>query len=950
MLPAISKPDALKHKEDFTRLLDRLEGDQLLQFNEDEVLRLWHASTFIKRVCISQPAWFSALLRNKTLQHDYSAKEFEQILTPVFSQVENIEDLQRLLRRMRAAEYTRIAWRELQSYASVKQTLYEISVFAEICINKTISWCFEYLCKQAHANDVLPENNLIVYALGKLGGQELNFSSDVDLVFAYVDDEEQTHDKTTEAIKFYTKLAQLFIKVLAEQTEDGFVYRVDTRLRPFGGSGTLIPSLSAIDLYFQSHGRDWERYAWIKSRAIAGDWQAGNSFLQQVKPFIYRRYIDYGAMQCLRDMKVLIANKAAQNRNKIDVKVGQGGIREIEFIAQVFQLVHGGRDKNLRMHSTLMALRYLGAKELLSHEEVTQLIEAYLFLRHIENALQIRDDQQTHTLPSDEKQQEHYAYMLSYASWSVFYAEYVKHTSSVNKIFKSLFALNVDEEIEVIPASGEFAQVWQQIEDRSDCIEILTKYFPHSVEDIYAHLQVFAQSSQVRNLIPIARQRLDEFMPVLLSQISQSSKQESSLLRFINILNKIVQRSTYISLLIENQDKLSSLFKLLEESAWAAQYIATHPLLLDDILGMDHSYEPPSLQEMQQQLDVVIQSSSADLERYMQKLREFKHAQVLQIATADITIGFPIMRVSDHLSSLAEICITSALSYAYADLQQNYGHPVCIDDGNEFTPELLVIEYGKLGGFELGYGSDLDIVFLHNGKGKACGTNGEKKIDNDTFYARLVQRTIHLLTTYTSAGKVFEVDLRLRPHGQSGPIVSSLHTYEHYYKNDAWLWECQALVRARPIAANTQLADEFVKLRHNILSQNRDATQVSDSIIEMRDKIISVHASKDEQKFKIKKDKGGVVDIEFMVQFYVLGFAKQYPELCAYTDNMRILDTCANIGILERDIAEDIEQIYLNYRRRLHQLSLQLLPEEVDASEFVEERKRIQNYWSSLLH
>ena len=949
MLPAISQQDSLKHKKDFERVLQTLEAGHQLKANEDEILKLWHASSFIKRVCMSQPAWLSAVFENNSLQLDYSAKQFEQILTPLFTQAKSVVDLQHLLRRARTAEYARIAWRELQSYASVKQTLYEVSIFAEICINKTIDWCFAWLRKQAQSTDLLPENNLIIFALGKLGGQELNFSSDIDLIFAFADDDMQTHEETAEAIKFYTKLAQLFIKVLAEQTEDGFVYRVDTRLRPFGESGTLIPSLSAIDLYFQTHGRDWERYAWIKARAIAGDRLSGSNFLQQAKPFIYRRYIDYGAMQCLRDMKVLIAKKAAQNAAKVDVKVGRGGIREIEFIAQVFQLVHGGRDKNLRMHSTLMALRYLGAKELLSHNETIQLIEAYLFLRHIENAIQIREDQQTHILPSVAEQQAHYAYMLAYTSWEDFNKEYIKHTTNVNNIFKSLFSIDEESNDEVVSVNDDFIQVWQRIDDKDYCHEVLSKHFATNVEDYYSHLAAFAQSSHVRNLIPVARQRLDEFMPILLSQISQSSKQESTLLRFINILNKIVQRSTYISLLIENQNKLSSLFKLLEESAWAAQYIATHPLLLDDILGMNQSYEPPSLQEMQKQLDLAIQSSS-DLETYMQQLREFKHAQVLQIATADITEGFPIMRVSDHLSSLAEVCITSALGRAFSDLEQNYGQPVYIDSGKEFIPEILVIEYGKLGGLELGYGSDLDIIFLHNGKGESCGTNGAKKIDNDTFFARLVQRTIHLLTTYTAAGKVFEVDLRLRPHGESGPIISSLHAYEHYFKNDAWLWECQALVRARPISPDSKLAGEFISLRHNILSQSREITEVRDSIIEMREKIMATHASKDKDKFKIKKDKGGIVDIEFMAQFFVLAYAAQYPDLCTYTDNIRILDTCADVGVLQREIAEDIKEIYLKYRRRIHQLSLQLLPEVVDVSEFVEEREQIQKYWSSLLH
>ena len=448
----------------------------------------------------------------------------------------------------------------------------------------------------------------------------------------------------------------------------------------------------------------------------------------------------------------------------------------------------------------------------------------------------------------------------------------------------------------------------------------------------------------------MARKRLDEFIPIFLINTLKLSDPDSVIDRFLAILKKIVQRSTYISLLIENQNKLNKLFALIEISPWIAQYVSTHPILLDELLRVDNSYEPPSMLQMQKQLDTYCQSSSNDLEKYMEGLREFKHAQLLQIAAADIAENFPIMKVSDHLSWLAETCLNSAIIRAKQDLTEKYGKPICAKDGNHFEPELLVIEYGKLGGLELGYGSDLDIVFIHNSIGDFCETNGEKKLGNDVFFTRLVQRTIHFMSTATSAGKVFEVDIRLRPYGESGAIVSSISAYEKYLENEAWLWEKQALIRARPLSENNILSKEFSRIRKKILCQQREIDEVRKSIIEMREKISTEHGSKEDKKFNIKKDKGGLVDIEFIVQFYVLSYAHEYNQLCAYTDNIRILNACSASKLIDEKITEDLKSIYLNYRKHLHQLNLRLLPEAVEENVFAKERSVIQEYWASLLH
>ena len=941
-----------RFQQDYATLQHALDSDENIARHKDEILAIWYASPFIKQVCISQPAWLKNLLDHDALHADYTAEKYAEVLKPVFSQADNVAKLQRLLRQVRAAHFARIAWRDLQQYTTVRQTLNELSIYAQVCIDRVLAWCFDWLQSRSYASEFeqsLPQH-VVVFALGKLGGHELNFSSDVDLIFAYSADVTHTQDQNAKAVSFYLKLVQLLIKVLAEQTQDGFVFRVDTRLRPFGYSGALMPSLSAIDQYFQIHGRDWERYAWIKARAIAGNVQLGEQFLKEVTPFIYRRYLDYGAVQSLREMKALVDQKARQNSAKADVKIGLGGIREIEFIVQMFQLIYGGRDASLCIRSTLMSLKYLGEHEMLANEKVTDLTSAYLFLRKAENGLQIRNDQQTHTLPIEDQAKVQYAYAMGAADWNEFYTEYIFHTSNVNKVFQSL--LNADESTNKKSAerSNDFELLWQQVDDKQHCIEILSKHFTTDVEKICERLQVFAESGVAQRPVSLARQRLDGFMPIFLQHLLHTEKPTLVLERFIGILNKILQRSTYISLLTENQNKLTKLFKLIEVSPWIAQYLLTHPLLLDEILRMDDAYQPPSLNEMQQQLDVSVQSSSNDLEKYMERLREFKHAQVLQIAAADIVEAFPVMRVSDHLSGLAETCISSAADQAYKDLIAKYGEPICIKDEETFIPQILIIEYGKLGGLELGYGSDLDLVFVHNGIGTACETNGAKKLHGDIFFTRLVQRIIHLLSTATSAGKVFDVDVRLRPYGASGPLVTSISAYKNYLCNEAWLWEHQALIRARPVTNSSTLADNFAKIRQNILCQSRDIGEVRKLIMEMRGKISAEHGGKDKAKFNIKKDQGGLVDIEFIVQFHVLSYANKHNDICIYTDNVRILDACSKVKLISKETAEELKSIYLKYRKHLHQLSLQLLPETVDVGVFAKERLAIQNYWASLLH
>lgn len=955
MLKLTNQVDLSNFQQDFDAILAEFEDGSLLIGHQEELFAVWYASPFIKRVCVSQPKWLYQLLSENELHKNCDLERYTKILRPIFSTADKVEVLQQQLRQQRAAAFARIAWRDLHQYTTVEQTLHELSAFAEVCAQETLLWCFQWLQSRPHAGDFVKtlQQNIVIFALGKLGGGELNFSSDIDVVIAYSDDNQFTQDQSAKAVEFYLKVAQLFIKVLSEQTQDGFVFRVDTRLRPFGDSGALVPSFIAIDMYFQTHGRDWERYAWMKARVIAGDAEVGAEFLQEIKPFIYRRYLDYGAMQSLRDMKALIDEKARQEGAKENLKIGYGGIREIEFTAQMFQLIYGGKDSSLQIRSTLKALQQLEKQGLLATNWASDLTAAYIFLRKAENVLQLREDQQTHTLPIEAAQRSQCAFSMGMQDWQAFYAGYKKQVNIVNGLYQSLLSVDGDSTQEKT-GHNEFEKVWLQIDDTEYCLNILNKHFVGNAQSTHEHLHNFSNSGLVQRLVPIARSRLDDFMPIFLQHLQAIQEPMAVLDRFLNILKKIVQRSTYVSLLIENKNKLTSILLLIQESPWAAQYLATHPLLFDEVLRMDDAYEPPSVDEMNQQLVASLAGAGEGLEEYMGCLREFKNSQVMQIAAADIVDHYPIMKVSDHLSWLAETCLSSALEYAYMELVEKFGKPQSVQDGRAYTPEVLVVEYGKLGGLELGYGSDLDIVFLHNSQGSVCETseaeNGSGKIHNEIFFTRLVQRIIHILTAAMAGGKVFEVDLRLRPHGESGPVVSSIHAYENYLINDAWMWELQALVRARAVTASKEMYEKFESIRRKVLSQVRKKSDVQAAIVEMRNKMLSANEKTSTDEFNIKKDTGGVIDIEFIVQFLVLSYSEKYPQICEHTDNVRILDACADVGLLSLHEVEELKQIYLKYRKHLHQLSLKLLPEIVDAKVFANERELVQNYWASLLH
>ena len=828
------------------------------------------------------------------------------------------------------------------------ETLIATSDLADLLVDEALGWLY----RDTSSSAGVPRNAeglaqpMIVLGMGKLGGQELNFSSDIDLIFAYPDSGQTDGDNSLDNAVFFTRLGQRLIKVLDQNTADGFVYRVDMRLRPFGESGALVMNFDGMERYYESHGREWERYALVKARPIAGDIEAGESLLGQLRGFVYRRYLDYGVIESLREMKSLISRQAAMCGKENDLKLGPGGIREIEFIAQMFQLIHGVRNQPLQLRSLLPTLRYIGTQGWLSVESVDALEDAYRFLRKAENHLQMQYDRQVHALPENEIDRWRLAQSMGYACWEDFLAGLDVRRECVRQLFQDTFQTDEANQTDDQQQSIIGEKIWRAaaLEDSAETVkEMLAASDVDDVNFAQRALQDFIAERSVRMLSEQGRQRLDKLMPLLLSEIFQGQHSTRTLSKLLDFISSITRRTSYIAFLAERPQTLNLLIRLCETSDWITDYLTRHPMLLDELLNPVTLFAPPDRTGLKQELDEALGLVDPnDHEAWINQLRHFKQTQTLRVAAADIMDALPLMRVSDHLTWIAEVVLGSILDTVWNELVAKHGVPQVESNGEMKTAEFAIIGYGKLGGLEMGYGSDLDLVFLHNAKGEQQ-TNGEKPQSNGQFFARLGQRIISVLTAFTTSGKLYEVDMRLRPSGSAGLLVSNIDAFRRYQKEEAWLWEHQALVRARPVCGSEKLSARFVEIRREILCQKRDAANVAAEVKKMREKMWQTHNAG--EKFNLKKSPGGITDIEFMVQYLVLVHAHEKPQLAVWTDNIRILESLAEAAVIEVATAERLADIYRKCRDEIHHLTLKGESVQVDANVFVEERGFVRQCW-----
>ncbi len=908
--------------------------------------RAFAASEFLATSAAAHPELLAELLDSGELERDLSLAHYLEVLTPLLETAEDETALMRVLRRFRRREMMRIAWREVCALAPEPTILAELSALAEACIALTLARLSQWQAERwgmpldAEGRPMA----LVVLGMGKLGGRELNFSSDVDLIFAYpAEGEVQGGPRPLSHGEYFTRLAQRLVDVLQRPTETGFVFRVDTRLRPFGEAGQLVLSFDAMEEYYQTHGREWERYALIKARPVAGDRAAGEALLARLRPFVYRRYLDYGALQALRDMKALIEREAQRRKRRDDIKLGPGGIREVEFIVQLFQLVRGGREPRLQGPSLLATLQRLPELGLMPAYQARALREHYLFLRRVENALQAQEDRQTHRLPVDPLGRARLALALDRPDWATLEAEIRATMAAVRDAFEQVFRAPQTEDQD--PRGAALRDLWHGLLDEDEARAQLRALGLRDPEALRAALQRFRESPRVRTLSARGRRRLDQLMPLLLAALAQVEDVDATWPRVLRLLEAIVRRTPYLDLLVEHPLVLSQLLRLCAASPWVAEELAAHPLLLDELVDPRRLTAPLGRAELEAELERLLAPVRDDEEEVMERLRQFKRAQVLRVAAADLLGHTPLPTVSDHLTAIAEVILAAALETARRHLLARHGRPLRrTEDGASREAGFAVIGYGKLGGIELGYGSDLDLVFLHEGGGGQ--SDGPRPIDNGLYFARLAQRLMHILTAFTPAGRLYEVDTRLRPSGAAGVLVSSVEAFARYQRESAWTWEHQALVRARPVAGDARVGEAFRQVRAAVLGRPRDPQRLREDVVAMRAKMAAALSRDDAEHFDLKQGRGGLVDIEFLVQFLVLRWAAEHPALLAWTDNLRLLETLAQEGLLAPAEAEDLARIYQAYRSRLHHLTLQKREARVPADAFAEARARVRALWA----
>lgn len=903
-----------------------------------------------------------AALAFRPLSEPTTGDSLRQRWQDYLAEIDDEPGLHRALRLFRRESQFRMIWRDVTGLADYHETVAAASEFADISIQAALEWLYPQACEQYGTpygspwgrgpvtGDDVPQP-LVVLGMGKLGGRELNISSDIDLIFAFPSKgETRGGRRSLDNQQFFIRLGQKLIQALDQITADGFVFRVDMRLRPYGQSGALALSFAALETYYQDQGREWERYAMVKARVVAGDQQAGQVLLESLRPFVYRKYIDFSAFESLRSMKAMINREVRRKGLENNIKLGSGGIREIEFVVQAFQLIRGGRDRELQQRELLIILDELEKLELLPPPVVSELEHAYLFLRNLEHALQGVDDKQTQLLPEDPLDQARIALIMGFETWPDCLATLNQHRGRVARHFADIIALE-PEEGGAVELDDSWPELWLEEMEENEAVAWLESQGYEDPQSSLALLKTLRHSRNVRLMQSQGRQRLNHFMPVLLEALSHVSQPSETLQRALQLVEAILRRTAYMVLLLENPGACAQLVWLCSESPWIAQQLADTPLLLDELLNAESLYKPPARAELKDDLrQHMLRIPFEDLEEQMESLRHFRKAHILRVAASELRGTLPLMKVSDYLTWIAEVVLDHVVDVAFANLVSRYGYPRRAD-GSACDTDFAIIGYGKLGGLELGYTSDLDLVFIHDADPQLA-TDGDKPIDNAVFYTRLGQRIVHILSTQTPAGQLYDVDMRLRPSGNSGLLVSTVTAFDKYQRNDAWTWEHQAIVRARGVAGCPETLKKFEEVRHNILCQQRDREKLRTEVVEMREKMrasLATSESRRNEIFHIKQDTGGMVDIEFIVQYLMLSHSYDYPQLTQWSDNIRQLEELGRAGVLPVEDTEKLREIFITFRSTVHRRALQNLNSEVAGDAFVRERRYVQDMWQKLM-
>jgi len=939
-------PEALQaHSQQLIqRFIETLSPLQLSVFEQPQIaltaLKVCICSEFVRDSWLRHPDLIQSLVNSGDL---FSASRRDQypdhFTTNSFS---DEAELAKALRLFRRREMVRIAWRDLAGWADLNETLSDLSALAELCIQTALNFNYQKAC-QRWGTPTLADGrpfNIVVLGMGKLGAWELNYSSDIDLIFAYAEQGELNGKQEISYGEFFTHICRSLIKMLDETTVDGFVFRTDVRLRPFGDSGPLIMTFDGMENYYLSQAREWERYAMIKARQVAGDFESGQYLQAMIKPFVYRRYLDYGAFDELRNLKQQITQELRRKDRMDNVKLGPGGIREIEFIGQAFQLIRGGQEVTLQQREIQVILAELDALKLMTSDDVANLQMAYRFLRRVENHIQEYQDRQAHDLPKDPLAQTILAYSMDFEDWPSFKNELDEIRASVHAIFEQVFSINNEAD-----SKQTLSQLIWSGDDQA--VELLGQMDVQDADQIAKILRDFRNTHAVKRLTSKGLKVINRLMPKLIDQLPSLAKPAESLQRLTQLFEAVAGRNVYLALLAENPGALDRLLQLASASPWICNYLAQYPILFDELLDSRALFAPLQRSALVQQLSQQLeQIDTNDDERLMTALRQFKHLNVLRVAAADIMGVIPVMVVSDYLTWIAEAIVEQTLKQVWQGLAHKHGIPETCDADH---PGFAVIAFGKFGGIELGYGSDLDLVFLHNSHDSDAMTDGEKPINCGMFYLRLAQKFRHLFETRMLSGVLYPIDIRLRPYGDSGLWVSHIDNYLSYYQQHAWTWEHQALVRARFVAGDSRLAEQFTQIRQQVMALPRSKDTLRSEISEMREKMRAHLGSKDQNFFDLKHGAGGITDIEFIVQLGVLAASAQFPELARYTDNVRLLEGLNACHFFSAEDSAVLKQAYCSFRDLGHHCVLQDQAVSVPNDELIELRVAVQRIWQKLM-
>ncbi|MDD5242128.1 MAG: bifunctional [glutamate--ammonia ligase]-adenylyl-L-tyrosine phosphorylase/[glutamate--ammonia-ligase] adenylyltransferase [Sulfuricella sp.] len=877
-------------------------------------------SRFARRLTESDPALLERL--RETLFTPWDALAMRAFLDGCA--IEDETALKKALRTLRQQVMLRLIVRDLAGLADLREVMATASQLAEVAVGFALTRLDAWLRSQYGTpigEESGREQDLVVVGMGKLGGGELNVSSDIDLIFAYPEEGETAGPRKTSNHEYFSLLGKKLIGALNDNTADGFVFRVDMRLRPYGDSGPLVCSFAMLENYYLTQGREWERYAWIKGKPITGTLYL--ELADILRPFVFRKYLDFGAFASMRGLHAQIRQEVARRDMSNNIKLGPGGIREIEFIAQVFQLIRGGKETVLQTRSTLTALDLIEQRKLLPAQTITELRDAYFFLRNLEHRLQYLEDAQTQTLPENDADRQIISTAMGHTDWPAFMKALDHHRNKVERHFEQVFAAPQSAQ-----DSHPLAMLWQGTPDDEEAVARLAEQGYRHPAEAWQLLRRLREGTRYSQLPDESRTRLDALMPPLIEVACNFPNPDKTLERILHLVENISRRGTYLALLQEYPQTLNQVAKLCSASPWVSDYLAQHPILLDELLDTRELYALVDREHLRSELEELLNAAAGDTERQMDIMRHFKQAQTFRLVAQDLAGILPLEILSDRLSELADLILDETIRLAWAGLRTKHRD----------TPRFAIISYGKLGGKELGYASDLDIIFLYDDEAPEAAE----------IYARLAQRINTWISSMTPAGILYETDLRLRPNGASGLLVSTVSAFEEYQKKQAWAWEHQALTRARFSAGDPEVGAAFERIRIEVLRQERDPATLREEIIAMRQKMLDAHPNPSGQ-FDIKHDRGGIIDVEFLVQYLVLRFSCVHPELTRDAGNLALLRIAGELGLIPSDPAQQVRDAYREYRLLQHQIRLQGSPHaRIDPEQVAELASAVKRLWQAV--